>query len=148
LNDLLRASEPALQRLAARVCLAADAEDAVQEVLWRASSRIGALRVAAAFLGWAQRMVLYECLRLKRRVERLVFASVEIPQAEVVPSPEVMRAFAQLNLEARDILVHREILGHSAAEAAALLGISVESSKSRLRRARAQLRAVLTSERD
>src|SRR5688572_18295467 len=70
MQRLLTECEPALRRLAQKVCPPGDASDAVQEVLWRVTSHIGALRMAAAFMTWSLRMVIRECQRLHRHAMR------------------------------------------------------------------------------
>lgn len=147
LEQLLRECEPAMARLAARVCPARDADDAVQEVLFRMSDKIGGLRVAGAFLSWGMKMVVRECFAFKRRALRLVFQDAE----RQVHSPseerlELQRALNRISERSREILLHRDLLERTAPETAQSLQITVESAKSRLRRARAELRAVLSTE--
>lgn len=143
LEQLLEHCKPGLERLAARTCPPADAEDAVQEVLIRVSSSIGALRLAGAFTTWALRMVVRECLQLKRRAARWVFGEAVGTTTTMPDVSDLQRGLQKLNAPAREILLHRDLLGRTAKETAAVLGISVESAKSRLRRARHALRRAL-----
>lgn len=147
LELLLRECEPAMARLAARVCPARDAEDAVQEVLLRMSDQIGGLRMAGAFLSWGMKMVVRECLALKRRALRWAFVDVE-KHTETTPVDrlELQRALASLSEKSREILLHRDLLERTAPETAQFLQITVESAKSRLRRAREELRAAVVLE--
>lgn len=143
LEALLSQSRPALERLSRRVCPPQDIEDAVQEVLLRASSQIGALRVARAFVAWSARMLVRQCHMWKERALRSVLGGSEPEVAAPRSALDLTRGFGLLSPEARDILFLRDVLGHSGPEAAEALGISLESTKSRLRRARADLRLAL-----
>ena len=163
---LLIECQPALQRLARRTCPPADAEDAVQEVLLRITGAIGGLRLAGAFLVWSMRMLVRECLRFKRRAARYVLGLPEptpsqpaalattlarsAPNTSAAYQEEMVRrdlviALGALTAGAREILLHRDVLGRTGPETASLLGISLESAKSRLRRARTELRHQYTA---
>jgi RNA polymerase sigma factor (sigma-70 family) len=147
LEALLAGSRPALLRLARKYCPSADAEDALQEVLSHAAAQVGALRVGAAFVGWSMKMLVRECFRLKRRAARWVgLLEQDVPAPSTVELLELANLLVSLQCTSREILIEREILGRSAAEAAAVLGISEESAKSRLRRARLELRAAAQGE--
>jgi len=140
LERLLSESEPAMRRLAGRVCPAGDAEDAVQEVLWRVSDQVGTLRVSAAFLGWSMKMLVRECLKFKRRAVRWVLTEEE---PTTMPEPlqrDLVRALSSLSKKSREVLLERDVLGYTARETAERLDLSVESVKSRLRRARSELK--------
>jgi RNA polymerase sigma factor (sigma-70 family) len=142
IEQLLARSRPALERLARKYCPSADAEDALQEVLLRSTTRLGALKVGAAFVGWSMKMLVRECFRLKRRAARWVgLLDAEVPAPSNVELLELTDLLSTLSAISREILIEREILGRSAAEAAVLLDISEGSAKSRLRRARVELRA-------
>lgn len=143
IERLLEQCEPALHRLAQRVCPASEVDDAVQEVLWRVASRVGRLRLTGAFLVWAMRMLVRECLRLKRRASRYVFGSVEVATVSDNVTFDLTRALSSLDATSREVVIQRDLLGRTAGETALIMGASVESTKSRLRRARAQLRAFL-----
>jgi len=142
LEQLLAGSQPALRRLAHKYCPSADAEDALQEVLLQSAAQLGALRVGAAFVGWSMKMLVRECFRLKRRAARWVgLDGEEHASPSGIQALELADLLARLSRTSREILMEREIFGRTAAEAAAVLEISEESAKSRLRRARLELRA-------
>lgn len=142
LEQLLARSRPALARLAQKYCPSGDAEDALQEVLLQSTRHLGALKVGAAFVGWSMKMLVRECFRLKRRAARWVgLLDADERATSQVELLELADLLLSLSAASREILVEREILGRSAAEAALLLGISEASAKSRLRRARLELRA-------
>jgi len=153
LEVILRHSEPAMQRLARRVCPSADASDAVQEVLFRATRQVGSLRVGAAFVGWSMKMLVRECLHLKIKAARWLLQG-EIGETAVDPNGRSVtdvlhwaQLLAGLSEKSREILIHHEILGNTVLEASELLGISEESAKSRLRRARVELRVLWDEDR-
>jgi RNA polymerase sigma factor (sigma-70 family) len=143
LEQLLAGSQPALRRLAHKYCPSADAEDALQEVLLQSATQLGALRVGAAFVGWSMKMLVRECFRLKRRAARWIgLLGEEQPAPSHIEALELADLLARLSRTSREILMEREIFGRSAAEAAVILDISEESAKSRLRRARLELRSL------
>jgi RNA polymerase sigma factor (sigma-70 family) len=143
IERLLEQCEPALHRLAQRVCPASEADDAVQEVLWRVATRVGRLRLTGAFLVWAMRMLVRECLRLRRRASRYLFGAVEVATVWDNVTLDLTRALSSLDATSREVVIQRDLLGRTASETAMLMGASVESTKSRLRRAREQLRVFL-----
>jgi len=149
--ELMRVCQPDVRRFARRTCSSSeDAEDAVQVALWRLYKNIGALRTAATFVTWLFRIVERECFRLlrgRRRTESLdELSETDMPQARLVPFAlriDLARAVEQLAPPYREVLILRDLHELSAPEVAAQLAISVEAVKSRLHRARSQLRATL-----
>ncbi|MBT9491001.1 MAG: sigma-70 family RNA polymerase sigma factor [Paucibacter sp.] len=146
--SLLQVCQPDLKRLARRACSTTeDAEDAVQVALWQLYRKIGALRTAATFATWLFRIVERECFRLFRlrnRAEDLdELAPKDLPAAPAVPIDlrlDLVRAMERLSPAYREILLLRDVYELSAPEVAAQLGLSLEAVKSRLHRARAQIR--------
>jgi RNA polymerase sigma factor (sigma-70 family) len=67
LARLLKLYQPDIRRYAQRHCLISDVDDAVQEVLWIVSRKIGSVRALAAFSGWLFAVVRRECRRLGRQ---------------------------------------------------------------------------------
>jgi RNA polymerase sigma factor (sigma-70 family) len=132
-----------------------DAEDAVQETLWAATRAIGSFRgTASAFASWLFSIVRRECWRLIERHKRspssiesvdddrlaqLDDATDDVAHREQLAA--LSAAIAELDPIHRETILLRDIEGRSAPEAAAHLGISVPALKSRLHRARADLRA-------
>ncbi len=123
-----------------------DAEDAVQLALWQIHRRLASLRDAAALAGWTFRIVTRACLRMLRLRRREVAWDEDAMEHLVAVTPEpalrqdILRALASLPEPYRAILVLRDIEEMTAPEAADVLGISVEATKSRLHRARTLLR--------
>ena len=132
-----------------RLCVSPeDAQDATQEVLLALSRYVGALREVAALSTWLFLAVRTHCTRLARRSLRHALALDEgAPLAIEGPSPEEQLVDRQLRQRLsivlseldpllREALLRRDVLGESATKAAAALGISVDALKSRLHRAR------------
>lgn len=158
LEALLRERRTEVVRYAMRLCVSpADVEDAAQEALIALSAYIGALREVAALSRWLFLAVRTHCIRLARRSLRHVLAGEPGPIELEGPSPEdqlvdhqlrhrLARVVAELEPDLRDALLHRDVLGHSAPEAAAALGVTVPALKSRLHRARAEVKRRLLAE--
>jgi RNA polymerase sigma-70 factor, ECF subfamily len=153
-----------------------DAEDATQEALLALARSIGALREIAALSRWLFLAVRTHCLRLARRSLRhaLELDTVDDggsspgggggsgPASRFAvplegPSPEdqlvdrqlrsrLALVLAELGPVDRDVLLRRDVLGESAQEAAAALGITVEALKSRLHRARGEAKTRLLAD--
>jgi RNA polymerase sigma factor (sigma-70 family) len=145
IEALLAASKPDLQRFARRLCAGPeDAEDAVQNALWILHRKVGMLRAVPAFAGWLFRVVARECRRLMRKAGITLDPSeLDAIAAPRIPS-ELQRDLA-LAIEAlpddyRRVLILRDIEEMTAPEAARTLNLSLEAVKSRLRRAREQVR--------
>jgi RNA polymerase sigma-70 factor (ECF subfamily) len=144
-----------------------EAEDVLQEAYLRAYIRLGDLACADALGGWLARIVANEALGRRRAAARVV--SLEEYRARAAtdqeddadrgpaadqPDPERLAASGELRrlLEAavealpqefRTVFVLREVEGLSTAETAASLAIRPETVKTRLHRARRQLREML-----
>ncbi len=148
ISRLLVVCQPDLKRFARRTCASTeDAEDAVQIALWQLYRKIGALRTAATFATWLFRIVERECFRLFRRrgnAEDLdELAAQDLPAAPAVPTDlrlDLVRAMERLSPPYREVLLLRDVHELTAPEVAAQLGLSLEAVKSRLHRARAQVR--------
>jgi RNA polymerase sigma-70 factor, ECF subfamily len=155
LDRLVALHRQGVYRYGLHVCRTTeDAEDAVQEALWAASRAIRTFRgTASSIASWLFTIVRRECLRLLERQRRSVTAPVEagdevageaIDPSDLVATRQqidlLASAIAQLGHLDREVIVLRDIKELSAPEAAARLGISVAALKSRLHRARVNLR--------
>ncbi|MCV2350544.1 RNA polymerase sigma factor [Paucibacter sp. Y2R2-4] len=148
---LLSVCQPDLKRFARRTCSnTEDAEDAVQIALWQLYRKIGALRTVATFATWMFRIVERECyrlLRLRSKAEDLdELAPQDMPLAPQLPTDlrmDLVRAMERLTPPYREVLILRDVHELTAPEVAAQLGLSLEAVKSRLHRARAQVREQL-----
>jgi RNA polymerase sigma-70 factor (ECF subfamily) len=152
LDSLLSELRPDIQRYARLQCYASSSiEDVVQEALIVVYRRVGSVRSPAAFGAWLARVVARLCalpvLMFMRSVEELKtvedsmrFAHVPADQLRI----DVARALAALPDTYRQIILLRDLEELTIGEIARRLAISGEAAKSRLRRARAAARALLT----
>lgn len=149
---------PALLRFARRICDSPhDGEDALQDALVQAWRAAAGFRGEGAVKGWLFRTVLNACHHQKRlrvgqpRTLAALEEAVELPAsgAEADPAAPIERrerllplegAFARLDPESREVLLLRDVEGLSGEEAAEALGLSLAAMKSRLHRARLELK--------
>jgi RNA polymerase sigma-70 factor (ECF subfamily) len=162
LAALVRLYHDRVHRFGVRVCRDAfDADDAVQEAFTKLTRRPDVARDPSA-LSWLFTVVRNTCIRLWRvflrersRLGQQVDAvAVEAP----APTPEaalerwqmvdrVHRAIAALSAPYRSVLVLRDLEGLPGEEVCALLGLSEAAMKSRLHRARREVRAFVDRDR-
>lgn len=145
-----------LIRLAALVCYAGiPAEDAVQAAIEQAWRRRGSLHDPARLRAWLDRIVVREAIRLNRRpwwrrereAEGVQARLIRDPRADVGPDRVALKAaFASISIEQRAAIVLHLHAGYSVVETAELMGASVETTRSRLRLARARLRRELAED--
>src|SRR5579863_8796150 len=139
-----------------------DAEDEVQNAFWKAYEHIGQFNCEAKFSTWLTRIVVNQCLMHLRKARRAQFAYLDdrindeeqltfelrdqrqspeqaLGQTEVgtVLQAEIRRTPPML----RNVFLLRDVEQRPMAEVASVLGISVAAAKSRLLRARAELRS-------
>jgi RNA polymerase sigma-70 factor (ECF subfamily) len=133
------------------------AEDAMQNTYVKAFVHLGKYRGAAAFATWLTRIMINECLMIRRRHRGLVELSFDGAQAEMpseIPSaPDQVtakdmkifleKAIAELPRKYRTVYVLREVQQLTVAETAKCLGLSAASVKVDLHRARARLKTAL-----
>ncbi len=143
-----------------------DAEDVVQDAFLKAFQNLGQFQGQSKFYTWLVRIAVNEALmRLRRRrPERMVSIDEDvkteedsIPReiADWAPNPEqlynqgelkeiLQKTIQGLPASFRTVFVLRDVEGLSTEETAAALGLSIPAVKSRLLRARLQLRDRLT----
>ncbi|MEY9890271.1 RNA polymerase sigma factor (sigma-70 family) [Catenulispora sp. MAP12-49] len=151
---LVSGSYPHVLRFAKTLCATPqDAEDAAQEALIILYSRIGMLRATAALGSWMFRIVRNECLRRARGGWRVgqwggepVCEPVEDDVLARLEAEAVVGAIVALPEDLRRVLIMRDVQGRSGRAVALELGLSVAAMKSRLHRARTQVRAALVAE--
>ncbi len=142
-------------RFAVRTCGGErEAEDAVQDGLLAAWRGAGTFRGDSSARTWLFQVVVNACRRRHRRasgrpLEGPVEAAGEVPADESGPEDrvgarEVGRALdaalAAMGEEAREALLLRDVEGLSGEETAAALGVGMAAMKSRLHRARLELK--------
>jgi RNA polymerase sigma-70 factor (ECF subfamily) len=143
-----------------------DAEDVVQDAFLKAYQNLGKFQGQSKFYTWLVRIAVNEALmRLRRRrPERIVSIDEDIQTdedsmpreiADWAPNPEQLykqaelqeildKTISGLSPGFRMVFVLRDVEGLSTEETAEALGLSVPAVKSRLLRARLQLRERLT----
>jgi RNA polymerase sigma-70 factor (ECF subfamily) len=141
-----------------------DAEDEVQNAFWKAYEHINQFQRDAKFSTWLTRIVVNQCLMRLRQTRRARFyylddalvgddvMTLDLPDRTLTPEQQVGQD------ELSDVLVHeirrippllrnvfllRDVEQRPMEEVADTLGISVAAAKSRLLRARAELRSRL-----
>jgi RNA polymerase sigma-70 factor (ECF subfamily) len=140
-----------------------DAEDEVQNACWKAYENIGKFQQDSKFSTWLTRIVVNQCLmRLRQmRRSRLVYLEDTVSEdarpvdlAEPSESPEqalaktevagvLLHEIRRIPPLLRSVFVLRDVQERPMQEVADQLGISVAAAKSRLLRARQELRTRL-----
>jgi RNA polymerase sigma-70 factor (ECF subfamily) len=162
LEELLTLHAPSVLRFGLKMCRdPEDAKDVLQEALLAAARNIKDFRGDAAFATWLFTVVRSFCIK-KRRVSKFaptgtvsldedpsvtqVASKAPLPD-EAAASQELSRALSAaidaLDEANREVLLLRDVEGLTAPEVADVLGISVDAVKSRLHRARVQVRTRL-----
>jgi RNA polymerase sigma-70 factor (ECF subfamily) len=131
------------------------AEDLVQEVFVRAWRKLGSFRGESRFSTWLHPLTVNVALAGRRRWGRrerretltddpaaLERGGRAAPPAEGI---DLERAIAALPARARGVFVLHDVEGYPHEEIAAMMGVTVGTSKAQLHRARRLLRERLTS---
>jgi RNA polymerase sigma-70 factor (ECF subfamily) len=160
-ESLANAHKDAVYRQLIRTCgNPDDAEDVLVEALMRAYQNLEQLREHTAFRAWLAQIGRRVCWHLRRREELLPIVHLSALETDgfqpVDPAPlpdasvdrQRMRELLQeavdrLAPEYRKVYELRDLQGYSGAEVAEMLGISLAAQKSRLHRARTQVRRFL-----
>jgi RNA polymerase sigma-70 factor, ECF subfamily len=140
-----------------------DAEDEVQNAFWKAYEHLGQFHQDFKFSTWMNRIVVNQCLMRLRKDRRARFlylddglqageeiAALELPEER--PTPEealgqsevhrlVMDEVRRIPPLLRDVIVMRDVEEREMPDVASKLGISLAAAKSRLLRARLELRS-------
>lgn len=158
---LVAAHKDAVYRQLIRTCKnQEDAEDVLVEALLKAYQNLDRLREHGAFRAWLAQIGRRVCWQLKEREALLPIIQLSSLEEQGVqpidtrPSPEVaaarqrlrdllQEAVDELEPDYRRVYVMRDLEGHSGQDVAGRLGISLAAQKSRLHRARSQVRAFL-----
>jgi RNA polymerase sigma-70 factor (ECF subfamily) len=146
----------ALYRFATRICRnSGDADDALQDGLLAAWRGASTYRGDASARTWLYQVVVHACRRRGRRRAGEPEAHEDIAGAAALAGNEsrsddragarqvaaaMERALASMSEEAREVLLLRDVEGLSGDETAAALGIALAAMKSRLHRARLELK--------
>lgn len=130
------------------------AEDAVQDALIEAWRDIRGLRDPDRLDAWLHRLLVRACHRHLRKEYRRRTVESGLPSWQRAPAAdatiadrdEIERAFRRLTLDQRTILVLVYYADLPLADVAVVLGIPLGTTKSRLHRSVAALRAVLAAD--
>jgi RNA polymerase sigma-70 factor (ECF subfamily) len=141
---------------------AADAEELTQEAFLQSFRKIGAFRGESAFFIWLHRLsvnVVLMRLRRKKFAEtsleetiktdeetggpRKDFGALDLRLSGSADRVNLQRAVGQLRPGYRSVFLLHDVEGYEHREIAEILGCSIGNSKSRLRKARMQLRHLL-----
>ncbi len=158
LGALLERHAPAVLRFGMKMCRdPEDAQDVLQETLLAAAKGLPDFRGDASLSTWLYAVARSFCIKKRRRSKfapaetvpldpEAVAAAVALPD-EAAASRELgdalARAIDALEPPSREVLLLRDVEGLTAPEVAEVLGVSIASVKSRLHRARGQVRARL-----
>lgn len=149
LEHVLRLTQGDIRRFAQRHCMISDVDDAVQEVLLIIARKIGSLRILAAFSSWLFKTVQRECRRLGRKAFAYdPFEEDKLDQWVADHSIADLRlelydALDALPAHYREMIVLRDFHDLAVSEIAEKLSLTPAAVKSRLHRAREQLREQL-----
>ncbi len=141
-----------------------DAEDEVQNALWKAYEHIGQFNQESKFSTWLTRIVVNQCLMRLRKMKRarLVYledavqgedqVALDLPEQSDTPEEalgkievgQVLRGeISRIPPLLRHVFLLRDVQQLPMADVAEQLGISIAAAKSRLLRARLELRTRL-----
>jgi RNA polymerase sigma-70 factor, ECF subfamily len=145
----------------------ADAEDAAQETVMKAYKNLQQFRAEGSFKSWLLQIAMNEARLRLRKEHGHLFESLDVSEeseeGEVMPRQfadwreipsegldrlevreQLSKALAELPDKYRQAFLLRDVQHLSEKEAAEIIGVSVANLKSRLHRARMQLRERLT----
>jgi RNA polymerase sigma-70 factor (ECF subfamily) len=143
-----------------------DAEDAAQDVFVKAYQNLNRFKPEASLLTWLYRIAINTCIDYRRKpfFESLFKNSKEgdvfaVDQLSDSPSPErlyeskqishaIQLALGRLSEKLRTVIVLKEIEGLSYEEIAEILEVSIGTVKSRISRAREELKELLINFRE
>jgi RNA polymerase sigma-70 factor (ECF subfamily) len=129
-----------------------NADDLVQETVYRALRAEAQFTMGSNFMGWMYRILRNEFISRCRVAKRTPMSVDDVPEASLarrgdqedqVLTKEVLQAVTQLNPAQREVLIMICAAGMDYAEAAAILECSVGTVKSRLWRARRHMEAIM-----
>lgn len=164
LAELIERYAPRVMRFGVKMCRDdEDAREVVQDTLLTAARKLREFRGESSIATWLYAIARSFCIKHRTRGaekhgEHVPLDDVDAPHAEpvatAVRSPEahaedaeiaaaLERAIRGLDPAHREVLLLRDVEGLTAPEVAEVLGASVEAVKSRLHRARTQVRAAV-----
>lgn len=169
MEELLKSMQPRLYRFSMKVCRHnEDAQDVLQDTLLLIARSLRQFRGTSSLSTWAYTIARNLCIKKRRKSrfapkveesldglaphERSALATGDPDPQKSAESAQLMgrinTAIAALPHEQREVLVLRDVEGLRAQEVAQITELSVAAVKSRLHRARAQLREFLSDGND
>ena len=155
-DDLASAAYHRLYAIARRILRDGyAAEDAVQDALIRAWRDLRGLRDRDRFDAWLHRLLVHACAdhvrRTRRRPLEVTIDTIDRPDpqddiARVSNRDEIERAFLQLSVEHRAVLVLTHYIGLPAPDIATMLGIPVGTVYSRIHHGTRAMRTTLSGQ--
>ena len=152
-----------LKRASSLIRNPTDAEDEVQNACWKAFERLAQFRGDGTFSAWLSRIVENQCLMRIRedRQARFLYldqsteSNIRLELVAQVPGPEddlgdqqletlLWREISRIPPLLRNVIVLSDVERLPMPDVAARLGLSIPAAKSRLGRARLELRARLS----
>ncbi|NUO49017.1 MAG: sigma-70 family RNA polymerase sigma factor [Polyangiaceae bacterium] len=161
MGRLLARHAPAIYRFGVKMCRdPEDAKDVLQDTLLSAARGIREFRGESSLSTWLYKVAHSYCIKKRRSSKFAPTETVSLDAEGVLDAPAtdkapdeavadrqlstlLDRAIAALEPANREVLVLRDVEGLTAPEVADVLGLSVQAVKSRLHRARAQVRATV-----
>jgi len=162
-HELMRRHHPTALKVAYSIVKnRQDAEDEVQNAFWKAYKHIRQFNRDSKFSTWLTRIVVNQCLMKLRRTRKVhyvyigdngpgeAFANFELRDQRHTPEQNVGKAeihdalFQEIRKTPpllRNVFLLRDVQQIPMPQVAAMLGISVAAAKSRLLRARSELRS-------
>lgn len=147
-----------------------DAADMAQEILLKIFRNVGKFKGESKFSTWVYRVATNTCLDELKKAKRKATYSLDeefetgegqlgVEVADTAPTPEqrvegqeirdaITEAISRLSEEHRQIIILRDINGLTYEEVADILDCSLGTVKSRISRAREQLRKILSQDRE
>lgn len=149
LGQLLAECQIDARRYAMRHCVTSEVDDAVQEALMVVTRHVVYLKSAGAFAGWLFTIVRRECSRLTRKMfrhddiddQRVANQLATFPMDEL--RHELVSALESLPAKYLEVILLRDFEELTIAEICERLDLTVQTTKSRLRRARLLVREYL-----
>jgi RNA polymerase sigma-70 factor, ECF subfamily len=163
--ELMKRNQAAATKLALSILHdRQDAEDEVQNSFWKAFEHINQFQRDAKFSTWLTRIVVNQCLMRLRQTRRARFyylddavvgddvMTLDLPDQTMTPEQQVgqdeisnvlVHEIQRIPPLLRNVFVLRDVEQRPMDEVAGRLGISVAAAKSRLLRARSELRSRL-----
>ncbi|MDF2989189.1 MAG: polymerase sigma factor [Eubacterium sp.] len=143
-TEEVRKSEATLYRVSKSILQNdKDCEDAVQEAILKAYHKLDSLKKEALFKTWLVRILINECYKIGRfRKKNVSYEEYINPEAAAAPEnySELYLCIMRLEEDLRTLIILYYIEGFSVAETANILKMQEGTVKSRLSRARANLR--------